>query len=376
MPLKKLKVAIIGCGRLGQQYATAYSNYPDTELIAITEHNSERLKAVGNRFGTNNLYSNIESMLKDIVPDIAAVVTPTKWMKESVIKCSNAGVKGISTDKPMAAKLSDADEMIEVCKANGTIFAGGNLAVAHNHVQETARWIKEGKFGQIIGGVVNCMADDLTGGGVQWISALRLLMDSEIDQIIAWGKPKSYVFNNSSVMHSNGIFTMVNGIQVPFFQDNIIDVYKEKYRKDKSTLNRTKMGLDIWSNDSLIRWFWEDIDIYKGFDNLGRRKPYIPKYKDWQWKEFNYLTGSTRSLINAVRTGSKLAISGHDLRQAIEVAIGIKLSAQMGNVPIKLPLNDRSQSLMPAQARWVGGDLSGNPQTISEASTNWKGYYQ
>ena len=77
-----------------------------------------------------------------------------------------------------------------------------------------------------------------------------------------------------------------------------------------------------------------------------------------------------------MRTGSKLAISGHDLRQAIEVAIGIKLSAQMGNVPIKLPLNDRSQSLMPAQARWVGGDLSGNPQTISEASANWKGYYQ
>ena len=95
-----------------------------------------------------------------------------------------------------------------------------------------------------------------------------------------------------------------------------------------------------------------------------------------QWKEFNYLTGSTRSLINAVRTGSKLAISGHDLRQAIEVAIGIKLSAQMGNVPIKLPLNDRSQSLIPAQARLVGGDLSGNPQTISEASANWKGYYQ
>ena len=99
--MNKLKVAIIGCGRLGQQYATAYSTYPDTEIVAIAEYNTERRKAVGHRFGVNNLYSDAESMLKTIVPDIAAVVTPTKWMKESVIACANAGVKGVSTDKPL-----------------------------------------------------------------------------------------------------------------------------------------------------------------------------------------------------------------------------------------------------------------------------------
>ena len=34
------RVAIIGCGRMGQQYAEAYSTYPDTEVVAIAEHNS------------------------------------------------------------------------------------------------------------------------------------------------------------------------------------------------------------------------------------------------------------------------------------------------------------------------------------------------
>ena len=105
----KHKVAIIGCGRLGQHYATAYSTYPDTEIVAIAEFNEDRRKAVGERFGVKSLYPDAESMLKDIVPDIAAVVTPTKWMKESVIACAKAGVKGVSTDKPIAAKLSDAD---------------------------------------------------------------------------------------------------------------------------------------------------------------------------------------------------------------------------------------------------------------------------
>ena len=44
------RVAIVGCGRLGQKYAEAYSTYPDTEIVAIAEHNDERRKAVGQRF--------------------------------------------------------------------------------------------------------------------------------------------------------------------------------------------------------------------------------------------------------------------------------------------------------------------------------------
>ena len=44
-------------------------------------------------------------MLKEVVPDLAAVITPSKYMKEAVIACAEAGVKGVSTDKPMAARL-------------------------------------------------------------------------------------------------------------------------------------------------------------------------------------------------------------------------------------------------------------------------------
>ena len=370
------KIAIIGCGRLGQQYATAYSTFPDTEIVAIAEYNPERRKAVGERFGVKALYLDADTMLKEVVPDIAAVVTPTKWMKESVIACAQAGVKGVSTDKPLSAKLSDADEMVEACDSRGVVFAGGNLAVAHNHVQETAHWLRESKFGVIKGAIVNCMSEDLTGGGVQHISALRLFMDSEISKVIAWGKPEESIYKNDSVMGSNGIFEMLNGISVPFYQENIIDVYKEKFRIDKGQVNKAKMGMDLWTDDSLIRWYWEDLDIYKGFDKQGKRKIYTPNFSDWHWKQFNYLTGSIRSLISAIETGSRLAISGHDLRQALEVAIAIKLSARLGNKSIKLPLVDRSHGLMPAQARWIGGDLIGNPQTIEEASAEWHGYYQ
>ena len=40
-----------------------------------------------------------------------------------------------------------------------------------------------------------------------------------------------------------------------------------------------------------------------------------------------------------------------------------------------MPLEDRSNSLMPVKSRWLGGDLSGNPQSVTDAETSWNGYY-
>jgi len=68
--------------------------------------------------------------------------------------------------------------------------------------------------------------------------------------------------------------------------------------------------------------------------------------------------------------GGELAVSGHDLRQSLEVAIAAKYSALWGSVPLALPLKDRSLTLYPRPYRWLGGDQSGLPQSVDEAQAN------
>ena len=80
------RASIIGCGRMGQQYAKAYTAYPEAE-----------------------------SLVREVVPNIAVIVTPTKYMKAIVIACAEASVKGISTEKPIAGVLAEADKMVEAC---------------------------------------------------------------------------------------------------------------------------------------------------------------------------------------------------------------------------------------------------------------------
>jgi predicted dehydrogenase len=345
-------VAIIGCGRMGQQYAAAYSAYPDTRIVALAELNPERRRVVGERFGVRALYPDAEALLRDVVPDIAAVVTPTQYMKAAVIACAQAGVKGVSTDKPIAAVLADADEMVAACAARGVVFAGGNLQRAMNEVQEAARRLHQGQFGPVIGASVHRFGGEISGGGCQHVSVLRLLTRAEVDEVIAWGTPaEALAAETDQGLVISGRFHLTCGIDCPVF----------------GTATPCG-GVDVWTAGALVRWDWGPPEIYQGFDRQGNRRRIEAGYQPYPWSEFGYLTGSIRSFVTAVATGSQLWISGHDLRQALEVAIAARLSARRGSAPVRLPLEDRSLSLFPAPYRWLGGDASGQPQTAPGAA--------
>ena len=142
MSATQYTVAIIGCGRLGQHYAEVYQTLPNTKLVAIAEYNPERRRAVGERFGITALFQDAVAMYREIVPDIAVVVLPGKYIKEAVIASAQAGVRGVSTDKPIGACLADA--MVTTCQERGVVFTGGNLQRALGEVQIAARWLRAG----------------------------------------------------------------------------------------------------------------------------------------------------------------------------------------------------------------------------------------
>ena len=346
----KHRVAVIGCGWMGEQYVEAYATFPDTEIVGIAETNPQQRRAVGERFGVKKLYSDVHALLTEVVPDVAAVVTPTKYFKEVVTACVEAGVKGVSAEKPIGAVLSDVDEMVDLCESSGVVFGGGRLYRAMNEVQEAAARIRSGRYGELIGASVHNWGagNQVSGGGNQHISVLRLLTGAEVEEVIAWGAPAEVLASNTDFgLTINGRFRLTSGIDCPVF--GMATPY-----------GGLDGGVDVWSDDALIRVDSDSVpEIFAGHDAGGARVRVDPQYEPYRWSEFGPLTGSIRSFLAAVETGSELWVSGHDLRQALEVAIAAKVSAARGNIPVRLPLEDRSLSLYPRPARWLGQNAEG-----------------
>ncbi len=94
----KLKAAIIGCGRMGQEYAKFYRLLDTTEIVAIAEFNDDRRRIVGEFFGVKALYKDAVEIYQrlDEIPDLAVVVLPGKHIKDAVIASAQAGVRGVS----------------------------------------------------------------------------------------------------------------------------------------------------------------------------------------------------------------------------------------------------------------------------------------
>ena len=144
------RVAIVGAGRMGQEYALAYKAFPETEVVGFVDPNEERTKAVCALHPGSSWYPTVESMCAAERPDIVSVVTPAKFMKAAVITASKSpGIKAVQVDKPFGGPLADADAMVDACAQAGVIFAGLSLALSlslslslshtHTHTHTHAR---------------------------------------------------------------------------------------------------------------------------------------------------------------------------------------------------------------------------------------------
>jgi predicted dehydrogenase len=172
---------------LGQYYADAFKTFPDTEVVALMEPNSERGAAVCDKFGIAAHYTDLKRMLQEVQPEVVTIATPGKYFKQTVLAAAaTPGVRAIQVEKPFGGPVADADEMVDACAAAGIVFAGGALSRAYPQVQETAARLQAGEFGTVVGASIHAWSAEMLGAGCQHTSVLRLLTGAEVVEVVAW----------------------------------------------------------------------------------------------------------------------------------------------------------------------------------------------
>ncbi len=115
--IKKLKWGITGCGRFAEtSFIPAVKLNRKSVVVSVFSNSAERAKAVADKFGIKNAFSNYDEFLKS---DINAVYVGSinSHHYEQVIKAAQAG-KNILCEKPLALSSEQAMEMIRVCEEN------------------------------------------------------------------------------------------------------------------------------------------------------------------------------------------------------------------------------------------------------------------
>ena len=142
------RVGIIGCGGMGRSHASAYTQNPATTLVAATDIRQESAKKLAEEFSIPAVYTDYNEMLEKEDLNIVSIPTSQGVRAEITMAAANAGVKGILGEKPMAASLGEADDMIEVCEKHGAKLAIGHQGRFSAVNTEIRRLIRDGAIGE------------------------------------------------------------------------------------------------------------------------------------------------------------------------------------------------------------------------------------
>jgi UDP-N-acetyl-2-amino-2-deoxyglucuronate dehydrogenase len=120
---KKIRMAIIGCGKIAHVHAKVLRQIDECTLVAAQSRNAERAKIFATQYEVN-AYADVEKMVRKEKVDAVIVCTPHPEHKNPAVDALNAGAH-VLVEKPLAISLADCDEMIntaiEVKKKLGLI---------------------------------------------------------------------------------------------------------------------------------------------------------------------------------------------------------------------------------------------------------------
>ncbi|MGI6077885.1 MAG: Gfo/Idh/MocA family oxidoreductase [Fastidiosipilaceae bacterium] len=157
--MKKLKLGIIGVGRLGYEHASNIaSRVPAAELVAICDGNLERAKEVAADLGVKDVYDDPHEMCANPEVDAVVIVTSTASHVEMIRIAMEAG-KHVFCEKPLAGTVEECLEAEKIIEAHpDQIFMLGFMRRFDHSYQVAKQKIDNGEIGDII--MVRCYSID------------------------------------------------------------------------------------------------------------------------------------------------------------------------------------------------------------------------
>jgi predicted dehydrogenase len=137
-----LRVAVIGVGHLGRHHARILSTLPGATLVGVVDVKPERAAEIAAAHGSRS-FTDYHDLLDQV--DAVSIAVPTEAHLDVASAFLDRGIP-VLVEKPLAPSVEDADRMIGLATARGTVLAVGHTERFNPAVAAASRLLQDPRF--------------------------------------------------------------------------------------------------------------------------------------------------------------------------------------------------------------------------------------
>ena len=147
-PERKLRFAVVGCGRIAQSHFAALKQHAQrVELVGVCDVLPAALDAATTLTGAAG-FASLDALLAGCDADIVVLATPSGLHSRQAVRVAAAG-RHVLSEKPMATKWDEGVAMVHACRDAGVKL----FVVKQNRLNATLQLVKRaveaGRFGRL-----------------------------------------------------------------------------------------------------------------------------------------------------------------------------------------------------------------------------------
>jgi predicted dehydrogenase len=143
-----LRFGVIGCGYWGPNVIRNLSNLADVTVVAVADRDEERLESAGRRNPAIETMTDARTLLARDDLDAVAIVTPLETHFDFAKVALESG-KHVFIEKPIAATVEEAQELIDVADRAGRVLMVDHTFVYTGAVRTIRELIEGGDLGDL-----------------------------------------------------------------------------------------------------------------------------------------------------------------------------------------------------------------------------------
>jgi UDP-N-acetyl-2-amino-2-deoxyglucuronate dehydrogenase len=146
--MRKIKTAIVGCGKVGHLHAPALKDLPESEFVAVCARSPEKADLFAEKYHVA-AFTDMTEMIKKAKVEAICLCTPHPQHAAPTIAAAKLGVH-VLVEKPLASSLEDCDAMLAAARENKTIISTVCQRRFYPPCQRIHQAIQTGKLGKTI----------------------------------------------------------------------------------------------------------------------------------------------------------------------------------------------------------------------------------